>query len=256
MGDASLLLVTTTDGIWLGQQTALDSVTWQPLVAVPGQRHAQAAGELVWMHDDTAVRVIDPDVLPLLLGVPPLPPSIAELNLPPFDPANPIGPLPGTLATADRTVRVTPGEAVDVDLLLDVPALAPKVDLMFLVARNGSMDDELDELTDEFFFILKQLQDRKVDVNVGIGVYGSQVRYHRYRDIGPANDSFKKIVDDIHGYGGTLSAFTAIDAAMVGTIYPVSGDKFATYKGLETHWRPNSTRIVLHVADAVPFGNS
>ncbi|MFT5223034.1 MAG: hypothetical protein ACI867_001344, partial [Glaciecola sp.] len=41
-----------------------------------------------------------------------------------------------------------------------------------------------------------------------------------------------------------------------GTIYPVSGDKFATYKGLETHWRPNSTRIVLHVADAVPFGNS
>ncbi|MFT5223906.1 MAG: hypothetical protein ACI867_002234, partial [Glaciecola sp.] len=256
VGDASLLLATTTDGIWLGQQSTLDTVRWQSLVTVPGLRHAQAAGALVWMHDDTSVRVIEPGVLPLLLGVPPLPPSIADLELPPFDPANPIGPLPGTLATADRTVRVTPGEAVDVALLLDVPALKPKLDLMFLVARNGSMDDELDELTDEFFFILKQLQDRKVNVNVGIGVYGSQVRYHRYRDIGPANDRFKKIVDDINGFGRTLSAFTAIDAAMAGTIYPVSGDKFATYKGLEAHWRANSTRIVLHVADAVPFGNS
>lgn len=252
LGDASLLLVSTTTGIFLGQQVALDAVTWSPLVDVPGQRHVQAAHGQVWMHDDTDVRVIDPDVLPLLLDVPPAPTPIAELDLPPFDPANPIGPLPGAFRGLDGVVTVPVGREVELPLSLDLPALDPKVDLFFMVARHDSMQDELDSLKDEFFFIIKDLQERDVDVNVGIGVYGSQVRYHRYRDIGPANDEFKAIVDDIYGFGVPLSAYTALDAALVGTVYPQSGDKFATFPGLEVHWRPNATRVMLHVTDQVP----
>ncbi len=253
LGDASVLAVTTTDGIWVGEQLRLAEIVWRPLLEGSDLRDVQFADGLLWVHDGDGIQALDPRVLPRLLDLPPVPTPPAELNLPPFDPANPIGPLPGTFTGVDDVVRLTPGQETLVDLDLAVPSTEPAVDIFFLIARHGSMQDDLDTLTREFFFVVKDLVERGVDVNVGVGVYGSQVRYHRYRDIGPPNDEFKKILDDIYGFGPVSAAYTAIDAAMVGTVYPDTATRFGTYKGLETHWRPNTTRVVVHVTDQEPM---
>ncbi len=253
LGDASIVAVTTTDGVFVGEQVGLAEVVWRPLVERPGLRRAQFAGDRLWLHDGASIAAIDPDVLPRLLDLPPVPVPPAQLDLPPFDPANPYQPLPGTLEAASTRIEVSPGASVDLDLVLDVPATDARVDLVFLVARHGSMDDDLESLAREIMFIVKDLVAAGVDVNVGVGVYGSQVRYHRYRDVGVPDDEFKKVVEDIHGFGDASAAYTALDAALAGMIFPATATKFATFKGIEFHWRPNSTRLMVHVTDTVPF---
>jgi len=210
--------------------------------------HAMHNQGVIWFTTDFGVAVRGD--LPFL-PAPAVAPD-ADFDLPAFDPAVPVGQLPGQLTADTNVVELDPGESVDVALQLVVPPAPPPVDIFFLFDESGSMSPEINALARGVRDVVNNLRLRGMDVAVGVGGYANAYRYKRYREIGPADPEFLQKLRSLGNNGSSDEfAFTALHQLATGTGLPDNGIGLAPRKGHDARWRPGAVRLVIHFGDEV-----
>lgn len=159
------------------------------------------------------------------------------------------------------------GQSKGQQYLVDVPPQPTKEDVFFLLDTSKGMGDVINALANAFVAVNNELVARRIDLNIGLGVYqswdGQGIRYNRVVDISPPGAAFAEALESIETAGGLEPMYTALDQMATGSgVDPneveagSSGDNFnqgsPVAPGQNANWRPGAYRVVVNVTDEDP----
>ncbi|MFT5223185.1 MAG: hypothetical protein ACI867_001498 [Glaciecola sp.] len=206
------------------------------------------------LTDSSIVWFRGPFTLPVTGDIqfaPPLEVPNFDFDLPAFDPLNPLGRLPGTLAVPPGIIALEVGESTTAEVTLDLPRSPTPLDVFFLFDQSGSMQAEMEALARGMQTIANELTRRRIDLNVGLGGYSGGWRYQLHRDIGAPDAEFQSKLQSMRAGGGSgiEPAYTALHQIATGTGLPSTAAGTGPPKGWNAHWRNGAIRVVVNLTD-------
>ena len=179
-----------------------------------------------------------------------------------------------TAATADTTpptieVTLEPGQASAAQaVVVDVPRVIPKADVLFSFDLTGSMGAQLSSAKSNANSIMANLDTKIADARYGVISHGDYPKAYdsfgysaRYGcDITTCNAVDNPYRRDLSLTSNRSSVNAAINALTLAYGYdlPESYSRmlFETYSDPTLGWRPGARRIVIHIGDNVPHDNN
>ncbi|MDP3710851.1 MAG: hypothetical protein Q8R60_00005, partial [Mycobacteriales bacterium] len=167
----------------------------------------------------------------------------------------PLPPLsPETVLSGPTEVALARDETATLDLDLDLSPEPTPIDVFFLLDTSGSMDDVVNGLVNGFAQLARELGEKRIDAQFGLGEYQDTAgtRYHRRLDISPPGEPLRKALATVSTAGGAEPAWTALHQMSTGTgiLKPANGDPVPRGEGAS--WRQGSLRVVVHATDELP----
>jgi hypothetical protein len=226
-----------------GQLLDVDELGLSPLLGVDvdeaGGYHVHNLDELV------TLRVAEDGAAEQISG------PIIRIEIPPFDPPEPPAPEPARLTPPATTVAVDPGDEVEVDYRLELPATPTPLDVFFLLDTSMSTHPYIEGLAQGLAGISRSLTGAGIDAQFGLGEYQDTggIRYRLRSDIRPPDEIFQLALATIELRGGREPGYTALHqmATGEGISDPSTGEPVPA--GQDATWRADSLRVAVVIAD-------
>jgi hypothetical protein len=172
-----------------------------------------------------------------------------------------------TLAPAETTLTLNPGESRTVGYTLTLPPVPTPLDVVFLVDTTGSMQDAIDGLRSGIGDIVRSLADSGIDArfalvdfrDYAVAPWGGpgDFPYKRLRDLGPADEELEDAIEELDAWGGgdePESSLPALYQAATGRGQTLNGVTVVP-PGEGISFRPGSLRVAVMVTDAPHHGD-